>query len=133
MVVAIRSSNLRVYNNETLEGNTSYYNHYLPREKVILDTEDAEDRNATIYYCKANPNSTDTLRYIYKVYTVTSGNAVVHVNEQYDILESRDIPCQIIVAVNRDDQHFHIEIHDLTERPSIEWYTQFELREYIPE
>ena len=112
-----------------------YYLKRVSDEKNILDrltipvhsVEYDEERNATVIHL------TDLIgtEKKYSYYEVEGRNKALYIKERYILSESKDIPECIWIWGVDGDTYFSVTLNSLTERPSVEWLSQFGIREYV--
>ena len=95
----------------------------------ITSVTTTEDRDATIidYICFDG----DVIKAI--TYTIeTDEKTLVVVERHYIEYEDKSQkPYEVDIYGHQADEYFYVRLYNLTERPSIEWLSQFGIREYV--
>ena len=112
------------YNEERIELYSNYEEN--PRITVKAVSFDLE-RNATIY-----EYITSVIEREYKliVYSIGEGTEMLYVVETYDVMSNDEVPSSIEIYGQEQGKYFRLDITNLQERPSVEWLSQFGLKEY---
>ena len=94
---------------------------------TIIKTETEIERNATIYYCKTGSADTKTI-----VYKISVPNGELYIKEQYcvshisDSVECSDTIPQIVTIIgSMNGGYFQHYVVSPSERPGVEWLSQF--------
>lgn len=97
---------------------------------TLTRQEEIDERSATIYYTTTATNA--KLKYI--CYEIQEGDKHIFIQEEYlleiehDLLKtSSTVPLSISYWGTDGSGHFYGHLHDLSERPSVEWLSQFGL------
>lgn len=110
----------------------------LEKEHINTVTEmNVADRNATVYEYSTRSGGFQLINY-----DITAGNKVLHISEHYTVdwydesfLPDRPISCSIPSRIQifgcETGQYFEVSIHNISERPSVEWLSSFGLTEYV--
>lgn len=110
------------------------YMDFLSNPKVVVTNQEAiEERSATVYY------STTSIAEMKDIcYEIIDGDKHIFIQETYllesnhDLLEeSSATPLSIKLWGTENAGYFYGSIHNLSERPSVEWLSQFGIREYV--
>lgn len=122
------------FDQETYSKDFQYnYQDFLTNSLItVTEQTNTPDRSATVYYCKTRVAK---LKYI--CYEISVGNKKMYVQEEY-LLESQNsdypvsdhIPSSIQFWGTENGVYFYGYLYDLTERPSVQWLSQFGLVPY---
>lgn len=94
----------------------------------IVQLEQVEDRNAIVYsYVGGMGTNIKKIKYTITV----SDNKTVYVDEVYYVDESESVPKCINILVDHAGKYLDIYIDELEARPTVEWLSQFGIREYV--
>lgn len=94
--------------------------------KVQSISTEAE-RNATVtYYINGIGKES---KHIY--YNITKEAKTLHIVENYILEESKNTPNSVRIYGSDNGVYFYYWLASLTERPSVEWLSQFGIREYV--
>ena len=108
--------------NRDLEDSLRSYNE-------VTSVTSTEDRDATIIdYIRFDG---DVIKAI--IYTIeTDEKTLVIVEEHYIEYENKSQnPYQVAIYGHQADEYFYVRLYNLTERPSVEWLSQFGIKEYV--
>ena len=95
----------------------------------VTSVTTTEDRDATIIdYIRFNG---DVIKAI--IYTIeTDEKTLVIVEEHYIEYEDKSQkPYEVTIYGHEADEYFSVRLYNLTERPSVEWLSQFGIKEYV--
>lgn len=114
---------------------SSEYKEFLYNPDVTVTEQwDTEERNASVYYVTTVHGN--KLKYI--CYEIQEGDKRVFIQETYaleldhDLTEpSADVPTMVYFWGTDNSGYFTGWLSDMSERPSLEWLSQFGLREYV--
>jgi hypothetical protein len=87
----------------------------------------------TEYY---QPSKTGEYQTITVWYTISSGELVIRVEEEYKLkglegqIGSEDKPISITMEGTKDNMFFSIKLTKFTEKPTVEWLSQFSIEDY---
>lgn len=90
---------------------------------VITETE----RNATVYEYVTGQGRECRVKY----YEIDGGDKVLHIRETYALEENSSVPSFMNIYGRMNGKCFNVYISNLLERPSVEWLSEFGLREYV--
>ena len=104
------------------------YKDFLTDPLITIDRqEEDENRGAIVYYVH-----NDWAEFKYICYEISVGAKHVYVQEVYALARSgAHGPYRITLWGKEDVGCFCVVMYDLTERPSVEWLSQFGVREYV--
>lgn len=105
-----------------------------------LEVYETEDRNATVYrwessdvkFDSSDPHKWETVTWYHQAifYTFVSGNTTYYVQEYYRPDVSETVPSRVYLYGRNNNTDFYVYFLDLTERPNVEWLSEFGLTEY---
>ena len=113
------------YNEEQIEFYSNYEEEN-PRITVKAVSFDLE-RKATIYEYLTS----DEREYKLIVYSIGEGSEMPYVVETYNVMSNDEVPSSIKIYGQEQGKYFWLDITNLQERPSVEWLSQFGLKEYV--
>lgn len=110
----------------------SFHNNYKDFPGTLTKQKWTLNRFANVYYC-----STSVAQLKYICYEISVGNKKIYIQEEYqleipysDQPVSDHIPSSIQFWGTENGVYFYGDLYDLTERPSVEWLSQFGLVPY---
>lgn len=121
------------------ESVNSQYKSFLEGEYITITAQEyEEERSATVYYYTVDSGAKGK----YICYEIQKGNNSILVQEEYciegptggmshDMTYSDSIPNGIKFWVKDNSAYAYGIMHNFEERPSVEWLSQFGLREYV--
>lgn len=122
------------YNEEeyTEKLDNGYKNFLSNPLETLIKQEEIDERSATVYYCNT---SCAELKYI--CYEIRVGNKKMFIQEEY-VLKidgdtqkvSSDVPATIHLWGEEHSGYFYGVFFDFTERPSVEWLSEFGITPY---
>jgi hypothetical protein len=94
-------------------------------------TEIKTNEDRTEYY---QSNQTGEWKTVW--YTITQGESVIQVQEEYKLKDSEgnivseDIPTEVFTYGKKGNVYFTITHRKLTQKPTVEWLSQFSIEDY---
>lgn len=96
-----------------------------PLEVTAVGSE--PERNATSY--EMIDKLDRAIKFV--IYKTGEGDAALNIVEHYCLEENSSIPSYIIILGQENGKCFEVIVKNLQERPSVEWLSQFGIREYV--
>ena len=121
-------ANLDLIDKETYESKIDFFSNFdeNPLIEEISVSSDPE-RNAVVYDYVTSFG--DKFKLLF--YAIGEGTDLLYIAETYAMEDSDIVPGDISIWGQSEGKYFDVYINRLQERPSVEWLSQFGIREYV--
>lgn len=120
---------MKIYNSvESYNHDVDYYSNFADQTSLEVKSVSTEpSRNATV--CTFTDRMGTDCQGVY--YTITEGNKTLYIWEAYPLEETSEYPYIIRIFGSNNGICFEFFLSPMHERPSVEWLSQFGIREYV--
>ena len=120
---------INILSKESFDAEVDSQNDFEKNTKFkILGKSVESDRNATVYTYYDHRSKHQMKRVFY---TISGDSGIMYADELYDLTLSDTLPISVRTIGSDNGVYFRVVFSQPKERPSVEWLSQFGLREYV--
>lgn len=120
---------INILSKEAFDAEVDSQNNFEKNTKFKILAKSVESgRNATVYTYYDHRSKHQMKRVFYMI---SGDSGTIYADELYDLTLSNTLPISVHIIGSDNGVHFRVAFQRPKERPSVEWLSQFGLREYV--